>query len=96
MAFHSLIERGNTFNQSSLSSREAFQLSDRIDQLKLSAMLLEKVDALLAIAIESTSKAITERQKKYYLLSVRELAEAAANQLSDVLDALSPNETDAA
>lgn len=90
MACASLTEGSSAFNQSSLSSRAAFQLSERIANLELSALLLEKAKALMAVALENALSKCTQSQRYHYLAALEELIVAVAEQIEEVLVGLRP------
>jgi len=88
MAEDSLTERTPAFNQSSLSSRIAFQLSERIANLELASSLLAKSRALISVALPSAMAECSQAERQYYLAVITELLEGASEQVDDVLEAL--------
>lgn len=88
MAEDSLSERGHSFNQLSLSSRAAFQFSERIANLEEAVSLLAKAKALTAVAIPHAFDKCSHAERYYYLAVLNELLEAAAEQIDEALDGL--------
>lgn len=97
MAEDTLAERGDTFNQSSLSSSQShatFISSERIAKLECAVSLLVKAEALSAVTLTGALDNLLPFQRHHYHAALDELIVAAREQLDDVLSTMRSGKTE--